>query len=149
MDKDQNCGLLDAVYQTAQSGLKTSEYVRPKAKSFALIDDINSLRAEYNDVLRSAERLSRDCGEQPKDNNLLKKAGLWADVNTKLILDSNSEKQAETIIHSCFNGVLEMTKALTKYPLAELESIELARRLKEASRHAIETFMAYLERGKQ
>jgi|GEM_PF-3511628 len=149
MNEDQNCCLLNATYQSAQMTLKALEYLRPKVKSGNLAEDIATLKAEYNDVLRSADRLSRDCGDRPKDNNIFTKAGLWTNIKMKTITDDSTQNIAQTIMIGAFMEVIELIKVLAKNPLADIESVELARRLKEINHNAISTFTPYLEKNKE
>ena len=148
MDKNQNCSLLTVIYQNAEMGLKALEYLRPKVKSANLADDIAILRAEYSDVMRSADRLSKDCGDKPKPANPFAKMGLWANVKMKTLADDSAENLAEMIIVGAFMSVVDLIKAIAKNPLAESDSAELARRQKEVNEGAIKTFTAYIEKSK-
>ncbi len=139
MGKDK---LLSRIHKNAEAGVYTIPVVAAMANSGDFKRSLKLQQAEYKNVYHAAERLTNST--KLMDLSGFAKKRTEAMIKLSAISDKSTSHFAEMMIMGSTRGVIDLKKALKKYPDAPAASKNLAETLLLVEEKNIERLKKYL-----
>lgn len=144
MDCNNDKSVLNNIYQTAQTGSQGISDLMPKINNSSFRDDMKQQDNEYRTIQQQATQQLIQMGDTPSEIGAIQRAGMWATVNTRTIMNSDTSHLAEMMITGSTMGITNMTKALNTYQSPNPQVKTLAEQLITTQQQHIERLKSYL-----
>lgn len=144
METYNDKAVLNDIYKNAQSGSQSICDLMPKVTNSTFRDDLKAQEIEYKDIARLASDQIIQMGDTPSEIGTLQRAGMWASVNSKAMMNSDTTHLAEMMIYENTAGITNMTKVMNNYQNPNPQIKSLADRLINMENQNIERFKTYL-----
>lgn len=144
METYNDKAILNDIYRNAQSGSQSICDLMPKVTNSTFRDDLKAQGNEYKDIARLASDQIIQMGDTPSEFGALQRAGMWASVNSKTMMNSDTTHLAEMMIQGSTMGITNMTKVINNYQNPNPQVKALADRLINTENQNIERLKTYL-----
>lgn len=145
METYNDKAVLNDIYKNAQSGCQGICDLMPKVTNSILRDDLKAQETEYKDIARLASNHIMQMGDTPSEIGAMQRAGMWASVNSKTIMNSDTTHLAEMMIQGSTIGITNITKVMNSYQNPNPQIKALADRLINTENKNIERLKTYLQ----
>lgn len=141
---NENVKLLNYIYQNAQMGVDTIKQLLDIVEDIAFKSQLQSQYNEYKEINEIAKSLLNTNGYDEEGISAFKKIKTYLMINIQTLTDRSSSHVAEMMIIGSNMGVIDAIKNIKKYKDAELEIVNLMKKLKTLEENNITSLMAFL-----
>lgn len=144
MDTNNDKSVLNNIYQNAQAASHGISDLMPKITNSSFRDDLKQQDSEYRSIQQQATQQLIQMGDTPSEIGPLQRAGVWASMNTKTIMNADTSHLAEVMITGSNMGITNMTKILNTYQNPNPQVQTLAQQLITTEQQHVERLKTYL-----
>lgn len=144
MENYNDKAVLNDIYKNAQTGSQGICDLMPKITNSTFRDDLKSQEVQYKNIARQASEKIMQMGDTPCELGTLYRAGMWAAINTKTMMNSDTTHLAEMMIQGSTAGITNMTKVMNNYQNPNPQVKALADSLINMEHENIERLKTYL-----
>lgn len=141
---ENNIELLNYIYQNAEMGKKSTEYLVEICEDDELKKVLESQLNDYTRVFNIADSKIKNANEDPKELSALSKISTDIMLNLKTITDKSPSHISEMMIQGSTMGIIDITKKLNEYGDASKEILDLGKDLLKFQEEKVEEFKKFL-----
>lgn len=144
-----NNEILIAIYYNIKTAMQNLTNVIEKVEDSKLKKLMTAQLDDYTRYQDTCEDLAKVYEIDVLDNNMLKKAQMWINVNMALMFDRSNRKIASINIFGTTMGIIDLIGLLSDYKKAREEFIALGNQILELEKSNIEALKPFLLKENQ
>ena len=141
---EQFVSFLNEIYRNTESGISAINALLTKTNDDRLTKDLQNQLHELRAIEAEAVRKLKHCGEDPKRQPLMQRAGMRMGIEMNTAMNKSSSRLAELMIKGNNMGIIDLNRAINRYSAANANAGEIANRLLATEQSALDTFKSYL-----
>lgn len=135
---------LNIVYEDAQIGSESIEYVTGKIEDANMLKDLQNQHSQYTDLSNKATSQIANHNQVPKSRNSVSKAGLRSRVRFNTLMNKSNDNVAEVMIQESMIGVIDMSRVLKQFSKIPQETKQLGQELIGIEENNMQIMKQYL-----
>lgn len=135
---------LNIVYEDAQIGSESIEYVTGKIEDANMLKDLQNQHSQYTDLSNKATSQIANHNQVPKSRNSVSKAGLRSRVRFNTLMNKSNDNVAEVMIQESMIGVIDMSRVLKQFSEIPQETKQLGQELIGIEENNMQVMKQYL-----
>ncbi|MFY9197853.1 MAG: hypothetical protein WBK75_00210 [Acutalibacteraceae bacterium] len=135
---------LNIVYEDAQIGSESIEYVTGKIEDANMLKDLQNQHSQYTDLSNKATSQIANHNQVPKSRNSVSKAGLRSRVRFNTLMNKSNDNVAEVMIQESMIGVIDMSRVLKQFSEIPQETKQLGQELIGIEENNMQIMKQYL-----
>ncbi len=135
---------LNIVYEDAQIGSESIEYVTGKIEDANMLKDLQNQHSQYTDLSNKATSQIANYNQVPKSRNSVSKAGLRSRVRFNTLMNKSNDNVAEVMIQESMIGVIDMSRVLKQFSEIPQETKQLGQELIGIEENNMQIMKQYL-----
>lgn len=144
MKNDDTAKLLRECSAGIKMASDSIDEILPYVDDNELKNILSTSRDEHEQLNSEAKRQLRSNGVEDKAPNPVAEGMSWIKINAKMAWNPGSAEVADLMTDGCGMGIKSLSKYLNKYPAADSDAIELARKTVRAEDDLVMKLRAYL-----
>ena len=139
--------ILDRMYKNAEMGGDSIVDIMPKVTSDALRADLTAQLTGYEEWSQKSSRLLKELYVEPKEENIVAKAGAKVGMFMNTMVDSTDSHIADMVIKGSNMGITDLTKLINRYEevgSCRPDALQLAKDMREFEEKNLEKMKPYL-----
>lgn len=131
MDKEQTEKLLNAIHQNLTMAVQSLDTIIAEVKDQEFLTYITKQNEQYNNFLNECLMIASSYDIELKKHTF-EKAQLWISLKMNTMFDKTVRKYARLIYFGTSMGIPDLITAISDFPDASREALELANKIKLA-----------------
>ena len=145
---NSNLKLLTAIYQNAKIAIQSINDLMDSVKNAGLKKEISEQELAYQVIAKECIMISSSENQNLKDNNWFEKAKLWTSIKFSTFSDQSTSHLAEMMMLGTMMGMIDIIRELSLNKDADIEILELGKKLLETEENHITKLKKYIEESK-
>lgn len=136
--------IVDELYKISKMGMEASEIILPDVKHEELRAQIVKQDKNYQSIAEKSKDILVKIGNEPTEKSGITKQMLRGSIKMNTLFNKNPQHIAELMISGTTMGIIDMTKAINRFPDDDVQNRKLAEEYIDTEQKNIESLKKFL-----